>query len=152
MAGRSTTRTILLATAIAGTLDLLSAFLFAGMAGVGPVGVLQFVASGPFGDQARTAPGWAVAGLIVHYAIMAAMAAAFVLAARRWPGLVRRPIVSGIAYGLLLWLVMYWVVRPARWPEMPLPHTAKGIAEQLFSHCLLVGIPIVAVARRAFGR
>jgi hypothetical protein len=41
---------ILVATGIAGTLDILSAFVFAGMAGMGPINVLQFVASGPLGD------------------------------------------------------------------------------------------------------
>jgi hypothetical protein len=43
------------------------------------------------------------------------------------------------------------VVRPLRWPEMPLPHTLYGIANALFSHCILVGIPIALVARRYLG-
>jgi len=139
---------IAIATFVAGTLDILSAFIFAGMAGMSPPAVLAFVASGPFGAAPTPTAGWAIAGLLVHYAIMACMAAAFLIAARRLPVLTGQPIAAGLLYGLLLWGIMYWIVRPLRWPEMPLPHTAKGIAEQLFSHCILVGLPIALVARR----
>jgi hypothetical protein len=139
---------IAVATFVAGTLDILSAFVFAGMAGMAPLAVLAFVARGPFGGAPTPTAGWAIAGLLVHYAIMACMAAAFLIAARRRPALTRQPIVAGLLYGLLLWGIMYWIVRPLRWPELPLPHTLKGIAEQLFSHCILVGLPIALVARR----
>ena len=145
-------RPILIATLVAGTLDILYAFVFAGMAGMSPGGVLTYVASGPFGDAVRDGgTGWALVGLAVHFAIMACMAAAFVLAARRLPVLVRHPVAAGLAYGFLLWLIMYWVVKPLRWPDAPLPHTAWGIGNALFSHCLLVGIPIALVATRFFG-
>ena len=141
-------RPIVVGTAIAGTLDLLSAFVFAGMAGTGPIGVLQFVASGPFGDIALQSPTFALPGAAVHYAIMACMVAAYMAFAPRVPDLFNRPIVAGILYGLLLWGIMYWVVRPLRWPAMPLPHTIKGIAQQLFSHIICVGIPIALTAAR----
>ena len=146
-------RPILLATAVAGTLDILSAFVFAGMAGMSPQGVLGFVASGPFGDAAKDGAGlWPIAGLLVHFAIMACMVTAYMLAARRLPVLVRQPIPAGLAYGVLLWLVMYWLVRSLRWPDMPLPHTLWGVGNALFSHCILVGLPIALIAARAFGR
>lgn len=144
-------RPIVIATLIAGTLDILSAFVFAGMAGMTPGGVLIYVASGPFGDGVRGGDaGWAAAGLAVHYAIMACMAAAYVQAAARMPALVRHPVAAGLLYGLLLWLLMYWLVKPLRWPDAPLPHTAWGIGNALFSHCILVGLPIALVAARHF--
>ena len=149
------------ATLIAGTLDILSAFIFAGMAGTGPIKVLLFVASGPFGDGVRTGGiGWAATGLVTHYAIMACMAAAYMVMAPRIPALLRHPIAAGVAYGFLLWLLMYWVVRPLRWPDtMWLPtawatknpgQIAWGIGNALFSHCILVGIPIAVIAARSF--
>ncbi|MET1111104.1 MAG: hypothetical protein ABWX67_06215 [Allosphingosinicella sp.] len=142
-------RPILIATAVAGTLDILSAFVFAGMSGMGPAAVLTYVASGPFGDGVRSGgPLWAAAGLAVHFTIMACMAAAYFLVAPRIPALVRHPIPAGLAYGLLLWLIMYWVVKPLRWPEAPLPHTAWGIGNALFSHCILVGLLIALIAAR----
>lgn len=135
---------------VAGTLDLLSAFVFAGMAGTGPIAVLGFVASGPIGDRALHGAGWAMAGLLVHYAIMTTMVAAYVGLAPRWPTLLRHPVIAGLLYGLLLWLVMYWVVRPLRWPAMPLPTHGGviGVAKQLFSHCILVGLPIAMMTAR----
>jgi hypothetical protein len=134
------------ATLIAGALDLLSAFVFAGLAGMGPIAVLRFVASGPFGEAAAPTAPWAIVGILVHFSIMAALAAAFFLVAEHVPALILRPWLSGLAYGLLLWLIMYWIVRPLRWPEMPLPHTFYAISNQLFSHCILVGLPIALTA------
>jgi hypothetical protein len=144
-------RPILLTAFVAGTLDILSAFAFAGMAGIGPGRVLTYVASGPFGDGVRSGGAtWAAAGLLVHYGIMTCMAAAYFLAASRLPALVRHPVIAGLLYGLLLWLVMYWGVKPLRWPEAPLPNTAWGIGNALFSHCILVGLPIALIAARHF--
>jgi hypothetical protein len=82
---------------------------------------------------------------------MACMVAAYMLIAPRFPILLRQPIPAGIAYGVLLWLIMYWIVRPLRFPDLPLPHTLYGIANALFSHCILVGIPIALVASRFLG-
>ncbi len=122
--------------------------MFAGIAGVGPVKVLNYVASGPFGDAALQGDGWAAAGLLVHFAIMACMAAAYFLFAHRLPATRHRPVWAGLAYGFLLWLVMYWIVKPLRWPDAPLPHTLYGVANALFSHCILVGLPIALLAAR----
>jgi hypothetical protein len=144
-------RPIVIATVVAGTLDILSAFVFAGIAGMGPVAVLRYVASGPFGETPTPTLGWAAVGLAVHYAIMACMAAAYMIVAPRIPALLRHPIVAGLAYGVLLWIVMYWIVKPLRWPEAPLPHTLYGIANALLSHCILVGLPIALIAARHFG-
>jgi hypothetical protein len=152
----SLTRPIVTATVVAGTLDIVSAFVFAGMAGMGVLPVLRYVASGPFGDGVRQGGlGWAAVGLAVHFAIMAVMAAVYMIAARRLPALLRHPIAAGLAYGFLLWVVMYWIVKPLRWPEAPLPSGIWSIGNQLFSHCILVGLPIALIAarhlRRPFG-
>jgi hypothetical protein len=141
-------RPIVIATLVAGTLDILSAFFFAGLAGITPTGVLAYVASGPFGEGVATSPAWAAAGLLVHFTIMACMAAFYMQASARIPALLRHPLVAGLAYGLLLWIVMYWIVKPLRWPEAPLPSTLYSVSNQLFSHCILVGLPIALTASR----
>jgi hypothetical protein len=143
-------RPILIATLIAGTLDIISAFVFSAMAGVSALAVLKFVASGPFGSAPTETIGWGLVGLAVHFAIMTCMVTAYMIVAPRIPILLRQPIVAGFLYGVLLWIIMYWVVRPLRFPELPLPHTLKGIVQALFSHCILVGIPIALVASRFF--
>ena len=145
-------RPIVIATLVAGTLDILSAFVFAGIAGATPVGVLRYVASGPFGEAPTPTAGWAAIGLAVHFAIMAAMVTAYMAVAPRVPALLRHPILAGLAYGVLLWIIMYWIVKPLRWPEAPLPSTLYGIANALFSHCICVGLPIALVTARHFRR
>jgi len=143
-------KTILLATAVAGTLDLLSAFVFAAIAPkpVEPGAVMRFVASGPLGDGALAGGrSYVLAGFVVHYAIMACMAAAYVVIAPRVASLFRRPLLAGILYGLLLWVIMYWIVRPLRWPGL-IPHSLIGIAEAWFSHIVCVGLPIAFIVWR----
>ena len=142
-------RTIGWATLVAGTLDILSAFVWTGMEGGTPGQVLQSVASGPFGDEMRETWVGIPLGLAVHFAIMLAMVAAYVLIAPHFPILMRQWLVAGVLYGVLLWLIMYWVVLPLRWGMSP-PSEPGAIAQQLVSHCLLVGIPIAWITARAF--
>jgi hypothetical protein len=137
-------RPILWATFVAGTLDILFAFATAGS--VAPV--LRTVASGPLGDAIADSPAGAPLGLLVHFAIMAAMAAAYVIAASRVPLLVLQLIVAGLLYGVVLWIVMYWLVMPLRWDSYTMPSEPMAIARQLFAHCVLVGLPIAWFAAR----
>jgi hypothetical protein len=138
-------RTIVLATVVAGTLDILSAFVFA-RPGVGPVRVLQSVATGPFGEGMVDAGLWgAAAGLITHFTIMAAMVCAFVLVTAARPGLLRSPLPLGAAYGLLLYGIMYWIVLPLRWPDY-FPQTGLWeVSNALFSHIVCVGLPMALI-------
>ena len=78
----------------------------------------QAVASGWIGAPAAREGGMAAVllGVATHFGIALAMAAVFVLAARRLPGLTARPMVAGALYGLVLYAVMYLVVLPLRWP------------------------------------
>jgi hypothetical protein len=152
MTGR-TISVVLLATLVAGTLDLLSAFVFSGINGVAPTVVLRSVASGPFGDAMRNGGNAAaMTGLVVHFTIMSIMVGAFVLAAGRVSWLMAHPVLSGFVYGIALYLLMYWVVLPMRWP-MAFPKTALWpVANALFSHIVCVGLPIaLIVARRHKG-
>ena len=83
---------------------------------------------------------------------MASMAAPYLLVAPRLPALLRQPVPAGLANGVLLWIVMYWIVKPLRWPDAPLPGSLYSVANQLFSHCIRVGLPIALVASRFCGR
>lgn len=137
-------KTIAAGAAAAGTLDILSAFLWnAGH----PVAVLNSVASGPFGRRFGGLTGAAV-GLAVHFAIMAVMAAALVLAMDRCAVLRRRAWIVGIGYGLILYGVMYWIVLPMRWPTLFPQTDPASVAKALISHILCVGLPLALIARR----
>jgi uncharacterized membrane protein YagU involved in acid resistance len=137
-------RTIAWATLVAGTLDILSAFVWSGAV----IPVLQTVASGPFGEMAQ-GPAGAPLGLLVHFAIMAVMVAVYVLAASRIPALNRFWWIAGPLYGVVLWVVMYWIVLPLRFETFAPPSEAMPIVKQLISHCLLTGLPIAWITARS---
>lgn len=144
-------KVIATATLIAGTLDIAAAIITTALRGRSVTGMLQSVASGPLGEW-PLASGWigAVAGLAVHFAIMAAMATGFVAAARLLPGVREWRLLYGVAYGALLYLIMYWVVIPLRWPSSSgAAVTPLSVLMPLAIHILLVGIPIALVATAA---
>lgn len=142
------TQRIVAATAIAGVLDILAAIVLTLAAGRPVAGMLRFVASGPLPAAAGWGIGGAALGLVVHFALMAIMASAFVAAADAVPALKAKPLLSGAAYGVAVWAVMNLLVLPLRFGT-PIPPGATQMATQLFCHIVLVGIPIALVARRA---
>ena len=125
---RSTLRPILLATLVAGTLDILAAVGLTLYYGREPMNMLRYVASGPF----PAATGWgeagAALGLAVHFALMAAMAAVYVFAAARGPALRAKPLQWGILYGLATYVVMNLVVVPLRFGGLP-PSTRRDVTQ-----------------------
>jgi hypothetical protein len=143
-----------IATLVAGTLDIASAIFLTLLHGKSVTGMLQGVASGPFGVWPH-ANGWlgAAAGLAVHFVLMAVMAAAFAVAAGRLPRLRERWLVYGAGYGVLLYLVMYWIVLPLRFPGAGgASGGPAGILIPLAIHILLVGIPIAAIIGKSSAR
>ncbi|WP_395612785.1 hypothetical protein [Allosphingosinicella sp.] len=147
---RSLARPILIGTLIAGTLDILAAItltLFYGKRSVGEM--LSGVASGPFPGAETWGTGGAVAGLAVHYTLMAIMVTVFVLAATRLRRLWQQPILWGVLYGLATYVVMNLIVMPLRFGT-PVPPPTRAIVTQLFCHIVLVGIPIALVTARHF--
>ena len=120
------------------------------LARAGDIGELwRGVAAGPFGDGAKAwGAGGAVAGVLVHFAIMAAMAAVALLLFRRTPLADANPWLAGTLYGLALYCVMYGLVLPARF-GVPFPNPDKlKLALGLFPHIFFVGIPMALILRR----
>ncbi len=95
---------------VAGTIDIGAAALITGFA---PVRVMKIVAGGLLSRSAfdgDASIAWLGMGL--QWAMSLLIAAIFVLAARRLPGLLRHWIVSGLAYGVIVYFVMNYVVVP----------------------------------------
>lgn len=135
-----------------GTLDILSAIVFGGMAGVGPGQILRYVASGPFGDGMRDGgTGAAALGLGVHYALMTVMVTVYFVIASRVEAARRHWYLAGPLYGIIIYLVMYWMVVPARFGTWPSLDSWK-VGNALFSHIVCVGLPMAYIASCAWPR
>jgi uncharacterized membrane protein YagU involved in acid resistance len=135
---------------LAGAMDMLYACLFwAAKADVAPTRIFQSVAAGLLGEASyEGGAATAALGLLLHFFIACSMAVTYYLVARRWPLLVRRPVPLGIAYGLLLYVIMNHVV-------VPLSAAGGGsqdptwIALTIVVHAVLIGLPIAWFASRA---
>lgn len=141
---------ILLGGALGGLGDILFAIGMAIARGDTAQHLLQIVASGALG-QAAFDGGMHTAsiGLALHFLLSFGWAALFVLAARAMPGLVRRPLLSAIGYGVLVLLAMRLVVLPLS--AFPFPSGVKPnwpTFLDLLSHIFLFALPIVLAARR----
>jgi uncharacterized membrane protein YagU involved in acid resistance len=102
---------------IAGTLDIGAAAL---INMISPVVILKAIASGVLGKPAFAGgASVAVLGLVLQWAMSLLIAAIFVFAARRLPRLVLHWPTWGVAYGVVVFFVMNYVVRPlsAAWPK-----------------------------------
>lgn len=140
-------RTIAWATLVAGTLDILVAIIDVTVSGGSVAGMLRSIASGPFGDGMRDNAVGAPLGLLVHFGIMAVIAAVYIVAVRSIPALSRYWLITGLVFGFGVWLAMYGIVLPARFGSS-LPTEPLAIAKGLFAHCVLVGLPIAWIAAR----
>lgn len=112
-------KTIVIAGVAAGVVDALYFSTMALAKGTSPVGTLKAIASFWL-DQGAAGPGLVppLLGLGTHFGLAVVMAAVFALLRPYVPVLRARPAMSGPLYGLLLYLVMYLVVMPLRWPQL----------------------------------
>ena len=141
-------RQILLAILICGVLDIGYAILTSVLINGGTASnVLNFVAAGPFGERFSGTSG-ALVGLVVHFAIMSVMVLTYFAASRfSLVGSVT-PWLAGSAYGVVLYLVMYVLVLPLRWPTLFPQSGLMDIGIGLFPHVALVGIPLAFMVER----
>jgi uncharacterized membrane protein YagU involved in acid resistance len=145
-----TMRIILWAGLSAGVLDITSAFIMAGLRGVAPARVLQYIASALLGPKSFQGGAATVAlGGALHFLIALAAAAAFYAVSRKVPFLINRPVISGLLYGPIIYTFMNGVVLPlsAVAPKRP-PAAADLIVGVVILSCL-VGLPIALIVWRS---
>jgi len=134
---------------IAGTLDICAAFLTAWFrGGIGPITLLQYVASGALGPAAFQG-GFkaALIGLALHYLIATIWTTVFYLASRKLLFLIERPIQFGLLYGIAVYLFMTFVVVPLS-RVTPRPATITGRTIGILTIMFCVGLPISLIVRR----
>jgi hypothetical protein len=131
-----------------GTLDLLYAFWQYRDRGVLPHQILQSIASGWLGREAY-ALGWlsATLGLVTHFAILAVAVALLLERVQRSSWLRRHPFTCGVAFGLVLFVVMNWVVVPLSAAHLQ-PLRGRLLAAALLVHVVLIGIPSALLVSR----
>lgn len=144
---RSIWKPIVAATLISGTLDIIFAMILTVAFGRRIPNMLRTVASGPFPAATDWGTSGAVLGLVVHYCLMAIMAIVFVLIVRARPALLDTPWRTALAYGVVTYFAMNWLVVPVRF-HTPLPPKPISMATQAFAHLVLVGVVFAFVARR----
>jgi hypothetical protein len=141
-------RTIALAGVIAGSLDLGTAFVEAGLEGRSPIRLLQGIAGGLLGRAAFQKGLWSAAlGAFFHFLIAFTAAAVFYMASRKLKLLLKRPVLSGTFYGIAVYCFMYLVVlRLSAYHVVARfsPITIRDIAVHIF----MVGLPIALVVRK----
>jgi uncharacterized membrane protein YagU involved in acid resistance len=135
---------------VAGTLDVILALTLYGQ---GPMRTFQGVASGLLGKAAYDG-GWptSLLGYACHFFIAITWSLVFALVSLKWPMLVRLALPAGLAYGILIFFTMNYVViplsaapfgRPFQLSVLQNPTWLKGVA----GHMVLIGLPMALFAR-----
>ncbi|MFL6540384.1 MAG: hypothetical protein ACJ8HQ_03980 [Chthoniobacterales bacterium] len=143
-------RAISITGLIVGAMDITSALIMALARGATATRLLQFVASGVLGRRAFDG-GLATAalGLALHFVVAFGVVIVFYLASRSIAAIREHPVVSGIAYGLVVYAVMNLIVLPlsAAKPR----HALVPDLIQIAIHMFIIGLPTSLLLRRFSG-
>lgn len=139
------TRAIVVGGLLAGTGDLVFALSYYGM----KLKVFQTVAAGLIGREAAWGGGPATfaLGVGLHYGIALIWAAIFCVVGLKLPALLRKAELSGLGYGLVVYVGMNSVVLPLSALHTPF-QLPKLDWPAIAAHCFLFGFPIALAARR----
>jgi hypothetical protein len=141
-------RAILPAGLTCGALDITAALLVYGSFGLGPLRLLQGIASGLLGSVAyEGGMATALLGLLCHFFIALSAATIFFATSRRFSFLVEHAVFSGALYGVAVYFFMARIVVPlsaARRGPFSFKFMFIGIVIRIFC----VGLPIATLVRK----
>jgi hypothetical protein len=146
----TTFRTVFWIALVAGTLDITENLVFSQLRGVSPWTVFQYIASGLIGKQAFQG-GWAsvALGVAVHYIIALIWTGVFYAVARKLAIVMRRPVLSGLLYGGVVYLIMNFIVVPLSGVPHPLrPITLISRINAVLALLLCIGLTNSLLMRR----
>jgi hypothetical protein len=147
---RAAIRAIVITWLIVAAMDITSAFIIAISRGSTGTRLLQFVASGLIGQKAfQGGMATAALGLALHFVIAFAVVIAFYIGSQRLAVLRRRPVPSGLIYGMVVFGVMNLLVLPlsAARPR----HSLTGDLIQIGIHMFVIGLPTALLLHRFSG-
>jgi hypothetical protein len=137
-------RAILTAGLIVGVLDISSAFVIWWQRGMGARRGLQGIAAGLLGansyDGGLVTAGF---GLALHFFVAFVVVSIFYLVSRRIEFLTVHPVVSGVLYGIGVYIVMYWFVLPMAFPTFR--HRLGNDLLAVAIHISLIGVPCAVI-------
>ena len=140
-------RAILAAGLAVGVLDISSAFVIWWQRGVGARRGLQGIAAGLLGTHSYDGGlGTASLGLALHFFVAFVVVSVFYLASRKIEFLTIHPVVSGVLYGIGVYIVMYWFVLPMAFPTFR--HRMGNELLAVAIHISLIGLPCALIVRR----
>jgi hypothetical protein len=141
---------ILWITLVAGTLEIGENIIFNAFRHVTPYMIFQYIASGLVGMKSFDAGiASVVLGVAIHYAFALTWTIVFFAASRKLEILIRRPVICGLLYGGVVYIIMNFAVLPlTRVPHavkaMTLASRINGVAALLFC----IGLTIALMVRR----
>lgn len=150
---QSALRTILWSGLVAGVLDSLAGVVvYYIWFGFNPLQVLQFIASGIYGPSAINGGITPIlVGLFFHFVIAYAVAIIYFYAYPKISILGKYSVVSGLVYGLGIWLVMNLIILPQT--NIPKSPFDAGLAVTgIIWHIVLVGLPIAIITKKYYTR
>lgn len=92
--------------------------------------------------------GTALLGLAMHFCVSMLWAAAYAVAALQFPVLVRRPLLSGICFGLVVFAVMIFGIVPLGHASQPGRSTSIKFANTILAHVVAFGIPVAYITAK----
>jgi hypothetical protein len=140
-------RAIVTTGLIVGVLDISSAFVIWWQRGVTIQRGLQGIAAGLLGAKSYEG-GMATAGLglALHFFVALVVVSIFYLASRKIPFLTKQPLISGVFYGIGVYVVMYWFVLPTAFSTFR--HRLSNELIEVAIHVCLIGLPTAFIVRR----
>lgn len=141
---------LLLAAVAAAVLDLGFAVLFWAFEGVPPIRIPQSIAGWLLGRAAYEGGiATAVLGTVLYIALMWTLAMLYRGLSRSFPQLLRQPVRFGLAYGALMYGLVFHIAVPLFTAAGPASQRADWIVACVVAYMVLVGLPCAWAARRA---
>jgi hypothetical protein len=130
-------RPILVGGGLAGAFDLISAMITMG------VGNPRLIAGGLLGKRAlQGGAGTWILGFFLHFFIAFSAATIYCLSSRMLEFLNEHWLVSGLFYGIAIYLVMFLIVLPLCAYHFTGPYRYRDLLQGILVHMSIIGLPI----------
>jgi uncharacterized membrane protein YagU involved in acid resistance len=150
---KSKSGTLFLSGLIAGTLDILAAVIVYSLIlhKTTAIKILQSIASGIFKKDAYTGGSqMTLYGLLFHYFIALVFAWFYFTIYPYFSFIKKNTLLSGILYGIFVWVIMNLVVLPTVFPVLPEKHLDFPLLLSILILIFCIGIPIAFITKKHY--